>query len=524
MRLRSGITLVVVALAFAGALASSSKARTSASTPRVGGTLRVGLPSDIDSFDPVHVTGGVDEVVEMWTIYDTLMKFDDPRKAPVPDLATSVVPNKNDTVWTVNLRHGVKFQDGTPFNAAAVKFNVTREMDPADASIIVVQPIKSMTVVNQYTIKFTLKYPWLNFPYALTFPPFLMASPTAVGKYGADYASHPVGTGPYELASRTPGSQIVLKKFAGWWGSHGTFPAGYVNSIHYQVIPNSTSMYDSLQSGALDIALDATPGDIKQGKSHGLQFTECPVAGQNLINFNLKGDPTGVGNSLVRRAMSYAVDRRALNQLVNGGITPLFTNPFDGSVWANNVKFPSTYNLTRANALIQQYQTKYGHNQPVSFQLDVIGSGGVTLGDALQQMWAKIGVNVTVREVDVPTQIGDLIQGKFQAMDFSSSIWPNPDFVFYAFTLSTSPLNLSKTSPPAVDAALNSARTALTLPKQVAGYRTVTTWLAGTTPWIYLVQSLNGYMYSSKVAGPALSPNAIQSTCTPQVASMWLNK
>lgn len=536
MRLRTGITLVVVVvLAVAVAFAGSSKARTTghagvtggravaASTPRIGGTLHVGIPSDVDSLDPLHVTGGIDEVVAMWTIYDTLMKFNDPRKAPVPDLATSLVPNKTDTVWTVHLRHGVRFQDGTPFNAAAVKFNVQREMNPADASIIVVQPIKSMDIVDQYTIKFNLKFPWLNFPYAVTFPPFLMASPTAVKKYGANYANHPAGTGPYEFVSRRPGSEIVLKRFSGWWGK-GIYPAGYLNSIRYQVIPNATSMYDSLQSGALDIALDATPNDIKEGKSHGLHFSECPVAGQTLINFNLKSAPAGVDNALVRRAMSYAVDRKALNQLVNGGITPLFNNPFDGSPWANTVKFPATYNLAMAKTLMQQYQTQVGHNQPATVGIDVIGADGVTLGDALQQMWAKIGVNTTVRQVDFPTQIGDLLGGKFQAMQFSSSIWPNPDFVFYAFTLSSSPLNLSKTSPPQVDAGLNSARTALTLAKQTAGYKTVTQWLAGSAPWIYLLETLNGYMYGSNVAGPALSPNAMQTTCTPEVASMWLSK
>lgn len=509
---------IAALLAPAAEGAAASHAGAVPGAPRSGGTLQVAMPSDVTTLDPLQITGGIDEMVTIGTIYDTLMRFSATTSAPVPDLATSVVPNKDDTVWTVHLRRGVSFQDGTPFNAAAVKFNVEREMTPSDPSIIVLQPVKSISVVNGYTLRFSLTHPWGTFPYSLAYPPYAMASPTAITRYGASYGGHPVGTGPYELESRIPGSSVTLRRFARWWGRKGAGEGGYLDKIVFHVIPSTDALYQALRSGRVGLAVDSSPGDIAAGRSHGLQFVRCPsgVAGDQLVGINLAHPAPGLDSVLVRRALAEAVDRAAIARLTSNGEGAPFVNPFAGSIWQNDVKFPS-YDLAKAKALMHRYEAG-GHHQKVRFELDVIGARGRRVGNALREMWSRIGVTTTVREVAVSTQIADLVQGRFQAIAFSAAVQPSPDFVFYTFTSATSPLNLSKYTPAPVSAALDRAVDARTVAEQAKELAVVTRYLADQVPWIYLSTTLQGFLYNpKKVEGTALQSDMLAAACTPNL-------
>src|SRR5438132_2568369 len=155
-------------------------------TPVKGGTLTIALGSDIDSFDPIRTTGKFDELMSSILIGQNLMQFTKSGEPPTALLATSIEHSSDLKSWTLHLRKDVTFSDETPFNAQAVKFNLDREMDPANAiaAASIVAPIASVNVVDDSTVRFDMKFPWGAFPYALSFPPFIIHSPTAIQKWG----------------------------------------------------------------------------------------------------------------------------------------------------------------------------------------------------------------------------------------------------------------------------------------------------------------------------------------------------
>ena len=187
-----------------------------ANAQKPGGTLTMGLELDIPGFDPLKV--GVFDTAAgsaAATIFDTLTTLDDNGVAQ-PKLALSWTPSEDFKTWTFKLRPGVKFHDGTPFNAQAVKENYDRQKDPANKCrcAFYVAFIHDVQAPDDLTVVFNLNDPSVNLP-AIISPSganFVVQSPTAWKTKGDDYNRNPVGTGPYIPKSWTAGDRMVLEK------------------------------------------------------------------------------------------------------------------------------------------------------------------------------------------------------------------------------------------------------------------------------------------------------------------------
>jgi ABC-type transport system substrate-binding protein len=458
------------------------------------------VPADINTMDTVGVLGPIDGEVDEQLIYEHLLEQTAYDQAPTPGLATSVTPNSDLTSWTVKLRQGVQFQDGTTFDAQAVKFNMDRQMAPGGSGGDTTAPIKSVTVVDDSTVRFDLKFAWANLPAAMTLPPFLMGSPTAIQKYGKTYNQHPTGTGPFMLDTYTPGAEIDLKRNPTFWNAKSV----YLDKIVIKIIPNPTSAYQALLAGNVDVLFGALSKDIVASKSNPkLKYVQIPgvVTGSNLVSLNVTKPP--LNDVRVRLALNYAVDRQAIVTGLSSGMSLSSQGPFAGSRWDNHVKFP-TFDLAKAQSLIAEYKQSTGATT-VSFALDTFGPDAQRGGQVLQAMWAKIGVDVKLNVYDVPTQIHTLLNGDFQAKVFNTSVFPTPDFVFYSFVTTGSPLNLSRSSVPAVDAAMKAARASTDLQVQKQQYGIVNQWLADQSPIIWTDTLVSGWLYSTSVHGSGLN-------------------
>lgn len=487
------------------------------SAGEVGGTLRVAIPGPISGFDPLTISGGIDDAVAESSVYDTLMTFSEVGAEPGPMLALSATPNDDFTEWTVELRTGVTFTDGTPFNAEAVKFNFDRQLDPDNgaSAAAIMTPLESVEVVDDDTVLFTTKFPWPNLPYLLTFPPAIMASPAAIEEFGDDYANNPVGTGPYILESQVPGSEYILTRNPDYWNAEN---AGFAERIEFTVISNAASALQTLQTGGIDVIAQAGADTIVQASaSADLTVSQClpTVATGGILNFNIGQAP--FDDPRVRLALNHAIDREAIAEGLNQGLVGPSAGPFAGSRWDTGVEYPQ-FDLDEAQRLMDEYLADGG--SPVTVTLTT--TAGNPLAPVVQDMWNEIGVTTEIAEVDVPTLIGGLIQKQFQVMTFSSSIYPNPDFVFYAFNSSTSPLNLSGVGDPRIDEALLAARSATTLEEQKAQYEIVDRWMAEESPWIWLTDGLQATIYGPNVGG-GTAPELLRATCFPYVPGLWLN-
>jgi peptide/nickel transport system substrate-binding protein len=258
----------------AGSSGGSGPDAAAAGTPKTGGSFTVELASSPDGLDPGAVgTHAAEEVTNQ--MYADLVS-QSPKGAYVPWLATSWSSNSNASVWTLNLRHGVKFQDGTPFNAAAVCFNFDRAVSPAEKSKgagILLAPMKSCKAVSTYQVKVTFTQGYEPFLNAMTTPLLGMVSPTAVRKQGANFNLNPVGggSGPFEFVKWVQNDQIQLKRWPGYKtppaGAKHTGPA-YLSNITFKIVPETSVRVGAVVSKQFDAAETILPAEYASLKAN----------------------------------------------------------------------------------------------------------------------------------------------------------------------------------------------------------------------------------------------------------------
>ena len=227
-----------------------------ANAQKPGGSITFGLELDIPGFDPLKV--GVFDTsagTAAAAIFDTLTSLDD-KGVVQPKLALSWTPSEDFKTWTFKLRPGVKFHDGTPFNAQAFKENFDRQKDPANKCrcAFYIAYINSVQAPDELTVVYNLKDPSVNLPAIVSFPSAnnSVQSPTAWKTKGDDYNRNPVGTGPYILKSWAAGDRMVLEKNPDYWNKGRP----YLDRIVLKPLPDAQSRFASLQSGEADIIWD----------------------------------------------------------------------------------------------------------------------------------------------------------------------------------------------------------------------------------------------------------------------------
>jgi peptide/nickel transport system substrate-binding protein len=302
-----GACLVAVAWGCGGSSSSSGQ------PPPNGNVLRYATPGEPDSLDPGGGISGFDSYY-LRSIYDTLTVADPKTLDPTPGLATSwsfLGPDR--LTFRLNLRHGVKFQDGTPFNAQAVKASMDHYR--AQGKWLDLAPVGSETAVDDYTVDLNLKSPYAPLPAVLSGRAGMMISPTALQKYGGDFGKNPVGAGPFQFKSWQAGAQLDVRKFGAYWQAGKTHLAG----ITFKVIANANSTAAAVQAGQIDFApFTSSPATILPALKANTNITTQVIntLGMAIVTTNNRVAP--FNNPLVRRAVNMSVDRQVLSDTVNG--------------------------------------------------------------------------------------------------------------------------------------------------------------------------------------------------------------
>ena len=286
-----------------------------ASAQKPGGSVTVGLEADIPGFDPLKV-GVFDTAAETAAaaIFDTLVYLDD-KGVPQPKLVLSWTHSDDFKAWTFKLRPGVKFQDGTPFNAEAAKANFDRQKDPANKCrcAFYISGIHDVQAPDEFTVVYNLNDPAVNLPAILTIQSAnnVIQSPTAWKTKGDDYNRNPVGTGPYILRSWTAGDRMVLERNPDYWNKGHA----HLDRIVMKPLPDAQSRFASLQSGEADIIWDDeydADNIQKARKDPKLAVHSYVGSGAGIAAFNTKVAP--FDDVRVRQALVMAIDRRKMSQ------------------------------------------------------------------------------------------------------------------------------------------------------------------------------------------------------------------
>ena len=292
-------------LSFAGASLSTLPWLPADAAPVSGGTLTIGRPVDSISLDPFRDSSAPGAWV-YGLIYDSLVTLGTDMKVQ-PGLASSWRVLSSSKV-RFSLRRGVQFQDGTPCNAAAVKFNFDRTFNPQSPGIWAsfAGPIKGATVVDDYTVDVESAEPFAPLLLSMAAVHGAVPSPDAVRKQGDQFGRHPVGTGPYKFVEWVPNDHITLARNDTYWG-----PKPYLDRIVFRIIPEEEARMIALRTGEVDMvllpALAALPGLQRDPN-----YTVAGITGTRTVFIACTLTQPPMDDVRIRRALMIGTDRKAI--------------------------------------------------------------------------------------------------------------------------------------------------------------------------------------------------------------------
>jgi peptide/nickel transport system substrate-binding protein len=448
-------------------------------------TLRIGLAEDPDVLDPTYARTYVGRIV-FASICDKLFDIDEKLNV-VPQLALSHETSADGRIVTIKLRPGVKFHDGEPLDAEAAKFSIERHLaGPGSFRKPEIAAIDRVEVVDPLTIRLVLKQPYSPLIAQLTDRSGMMLSPKAVKAAGDKFGLHPVCAGPYRFVERVQQDRIVVEKFADYWNKDNV----HIDRIVYLPIIDATVRLANLKSGGLDISERMLATDIKDIRADPkLRLVTALELGYQGITINMgdneRAKATPLGRSAkVRQALSLAIDRDALNQVVfNGEFVP-------GNQWVSpehpyfQKSFPvPKRDLAKAKALLKEA----GVAAP--FTVDFMVPKGAETGavaEMVQAMAADIGITMKIRVTEFATSLKQAEAYEYQAFLLAWSGRTDPDGNAYVFHVCKGPQANSGICNAEVDKYLNEARTVSDLAARKAIYEKLTKVILEEDPIVYL--------------------------------------
>lgn len=352
--------------------APAAEATAEAAPETPSGYLVYGGSGEPDSLDSMNTTTGTALIVAQ-QINETLITFKPGTLELTPKLAESWEPNGDSTEWTFKLKQGVKFQDGTPFNADAVVFNFNRLADPkfefgfrAEGNTFAIFPDifggflgeantvwKGVEKVDDSTVKFSLTRPVPLFPNYVAASYFGIASPDAVKKNGIKYGTPEVGavgTGPFTFQSWTAGQSLTLVRNDDYYGDKAKMPGVVV-----RFIADASARLAELQAGAIDFTINLAP-DARETIQSSSDLALVSLEPFNIAYLALNINNKPFDDPKVRQAVSYAIDKQAILEGFYGGVGTVADDFLpDGLSWARPDTLDKySYDPEKAKALLKE--------------------------------------------------------------------------------------------------------------------------------------------------------------------------
>jgi peptide/nickel transport system substrate-binding protein len=442
-------------------------------------TLYVALEAEPPELDPNLSSAYVDRQV-MASLYDKLVDIDENGEI-VPMLAKSYDVSDDGKVYTFHLRDGIKFHDGTEFNAEAAKYNLERYQEEDSVRSTEVEPIESVEAVDEYTVRVTLSEPFAPFLAVLTDRAGIMASPKAIEENNGRISKDPVGTGPFKFVERVRGDHITVEKNPDYWREG--LPK--IDKIEYRGIDDENVQYQNLQSGELDI-IDSIPlvefKELQESGDYNVSIE--PGLGYQGVFLNVTQPP--FDNKQLRQAVYRLVDRDAIVKAVLRNVGGEAGNsPFSEQSWAYSEESDSypERSVEEAKALLEEA----GKPDGFSFTLKTDPSPiNQQIGQVIQNNLKPAGIDVKLEQEEFGTLLDDSTNGNFQALFLGWSGRIDPDLNIYDFTVTNGDFNDSGYSNPEVDKLLNEARITSDRDRRKELYGQVMEILHEDVPYVYL--------------------------------------
>jgi peptide/nickel transport system substrate-binding protein len=393
-------------------------AGTALAAPKHGGTFIWGRGGDSVGLDPAYETDGNSfQVCD--NIYEALVAYKDESTELEPGLAKSWEISSDAKTYTFQLRKGVKFHDGTPFNADAVVFSIGRMMKdrnvkfhgkgweiPAQdrtpeywVSMEMDDTIGSIEATGEYTVVFKLKRVEAPFLANMGMDFADIISPTAFMKNPKEFLRNPVGTGPFKFVKWVKDDQIVLEKNKDYWDK----TAGpYLDKVVFRSIPENSVRFLELKAGSIHACQFPNPADVALAEADpNLKLVSQPGMNIGYLSFNHTKEPWK-SNLHLRKAIAHAINRQAIVDNLYQGMGQVAKNPIPPTMWGYNESIPGfKYDVELAKAELAKAGFPEGKGLPeiTLWSMPVprpYNPEGMKIGVAMSSDLAKIGIKARV--------------------------------------------------------------------------------------------------------------------------------
>lgn len=358
--------------------------------------ITVAQYADGVSLDPQDTNDNASYSIEK-PILEGLIGFN-AKMEQIPQLAERWDASPDATVFTFYLRKNVKFHDGTPFNAAAVKANFDRVRNPDNKlkRYTLYKIISQIDVIDEYTVRFTLSEPFGAMIATFAHPAGGINSPTAVAKYGKDYAKNPVGTGPYKFSEWVPNDHVTLVKNPDYWDKDN---GPKVDKLIIKPVPESGTRIAMLQKGDAQF-INTVPypqADVVKADKN-LELAANEAIYTYWLAMNTQKKP--FDNVKVRQALNYAIDKESIIKAVLHGYGKPADSPLAPQVWGYTKVKTYPYDPAKAKALLAEA------GYPNGFKTVLRGAESTEAKEvmvAVQAQLKAVGVDAEVVSLDSAT-------------------------------------------------------------------------------------------------------------------------
>jgi ABC-type transport system substrate-binding protein len=453
--------------------------------PQQGGKVVYGLSAETDGWNVASNRWTPAGLNVARAVYDPLAAFDAAGE-PQPYLAESITSNDDFTEWTITLRDGVEFHDGSPLTGEVVAANLQAVYDSAliGPSMKVAETIEA---TGPLEVTVTMSEPWSSFPVLIAQQPGFIVHPDVLSGEVTD----PIGTGPFVFAEWVPDDHFTAERNEDYWR---TDAAGnqlpYLNEVEFRVLVEPSSREAALEAGDVDLMHTVSAEHLQQ-YGHDLQapdgydITYTPGSDdEQLISLNSQSGSTN--NPNMRMALALAIDREALNDGLYEGYFELADAPYsEGSPWYSDPGWPE-YDPDAAREMLDRVENKHV----------TLSAGNTTsslqLAQAVAEQWEAVGVDVDIATKDAGTLTLDIVTGEYEAVILSLFNAPDPDgdYHFWDPTNITEPgefsLAFTRYHNDELKAAMDAARTTNDDGERAEQYAIVWREVAENVPLIWL--------------------------------------
>ena len=339
--------------------------------------------------------------------YETLVFYNPPGSEEVlsPSLATSWESSDDGLIWTFQLREGVKFHDGTDFNAEAVKYSIERTIGLGIGPAYIWDPVDEISVIDDYTVEFKLKYAAPVDLIAASGYGAWIFSPACIEAQGENVSEwlnegHDCGSGPYIIESHEKGSRLIMTRFDDYWGG---WREGQFDIVDYEIIPDPVVRQQMLEAGEADFTYNLPRVNFEDLDARDDVTVHVNPSFMNLLGlYNNVKEPTN--NKLVRQALSYAFPYQQFIDVVMLGQATQAYGPIPAGLWGHSKDlFQYSYDLDKAKDLL----TEAGYPDG-GFDLLYTYATGDLEEEQAGELWkaelAKLGINLEVRGMEWEAQ------------------------------------------------------------------------------------------------------------------------